>query len=339
LTIVDGPPVLLQVADSPSFIDAQNSYASFKGWVQSKICPFGTCTIEIPTYAAHPGASTLYAWVTTLPTDAQNYRDVIEKPTNYRLSSTVGTQNCAPLATAVPRTGFCANFTVSTAANGFWLYRNSSLKSDEASCLFNTLINRCPIPTSQCKSYLTQFSCLQGFLECDAQGFQVTQCSGNCLSAINVCGPWASPNVPCSEQFPDYECSNSRYLAAEPCTGDVAITTSAGGYDFGVIGSIVGPSPQGGNTGGGFNNIPPLPSPSAIPITPDQPEPPAGFSPSQDCPSPTPSPPGRTTTISTGILPTILPPPGPAPRPSSTSQLSLSVVVLVVILSMLWFAF
>jgi hypothetical protein len=199
------------------------------------------------------------------------------------------------------------------------------------------LTSRCPSPTGQCKSYLSRFSCLQNFLECDAQGFQVTQCAGTCISAENVCGPWYSLNIDdCSQKYPDYVCDSSRYLTAEPCTGDVTITPSAGGYNFGIIGSIQSPAPPSGSTGGGFNNQFPSTSPGPIPLTPDQTEPEPGYSPSRDCPSATPSPGGRSTTISTGNLPS---PTGAPPRPSSSSQLSLSLVVLAVIFSMLWLAF
>jgi len=337
LNILDGPRLLVQVADSPNFIFNQNSNSqNYDGWVQSKICPFGECTIEIPTYASHPGVNTLYVWVTPAATNSDDMHDVIEKPTNYRIYSTVGVQNCGPISTAVPRTGFCSNVTVASASNGFWLYRDASIRVQDAFGRYDALVNgRCPIATSQCRTYLNRFACLMVFRECDAQGFIVSQCRGDCQSAVNVCGPWYDATPSCNEQYPQLECSNSRYLDNEPCTGDLTNSPSSGGYDFGLPGSIITPSPAppGGQTGGGFNGVSPVPSPSNVPITPDQEEPPIGRSPSKDCLlSPTPSP--ATVFIPGSATPTVtvVPPSG------SASRLTVTMSFLLTILSMLWLA-
>jgi len=331
LNIIDGPRLLLQVADSPNFITAQNAGQSYSGWVQSKICPFGTCTIEVPTYAAHPQVTELYVWVTPAATNSADYHDVLEKPTDYTIFSTIGTQNCGASTAAVPSGGFCAANLNSTNAVGFWLYRNNTLKDQEASCLYNQLLGRCPAPTFQCSGALAQFACLQGFLECDSQGFQVTHCQGLCLSVVNVCGPWYSKYASCSQEFSDYDCLNTRYLPAEPCTGNVAVVSSSGGFNFGLPGSINTPAPAGGFSGGGFNQPVPLPTPSNVPITPDQVEPPIQNSTSHDCgPSPSASP--VFTTTATTFIPSSTPsvsaiPPRPT---SSAAQLSFSGALLLI---------
>jgi len=334
------------VADSPTYIQDQNLQVGlpYSGYVQSKVCPFGLCTIEIPTYAAHPGASTLYIWVTTVPIDGTNYRDVYEKPTNYLISSTIGLSNCVQISSLLPANSFCANLTTVTAGNGFWNYRNATAKVTSSNCTYQDLINRCPTPTYPCQVYLNRFACLQEFRECDGNGFQVPVCAANCQSAINVCGPWYSPYVACKETNVRYMCETSRYAAAEPCTGDVTVANSTGLYNFGLPGSTTNNLPNGGlgGPGSGSNyqtSIAPTTTPVAL--TPDQVEPPIGLSQSRDCFSVTPSPfpsgtvPPRPPGVSASPFAT----PSPHPR-SSASQSSFSIVLvsLLIILSM-WLAY
>jgi len=280
LNITGGPQLLLQAAGSATFLDAQQT-GSYSGWYQTKLCPFGLCTIELPTAASHPSVPIIYIWVSTFSTNEPNTFTPEEAPTNYQISGSVGLSNCAAYSAIVGTGVFCSNVSVTTAPNGFWNPRSPSTFNAEAQCLFNSLLCRCPTPTNPCSQQLQRFACLETFHECDPQGFWVSKCVGECTAAVAACGPFRSePGSSCDCQASQFDCSSSSYATAEPCTGNLGSTSTGGsgsGNTTGTGGSGTGTGTGGSGTGG-------IGSFGPTPAEPTAPEPsPFPDSDSDDC--------------------------------------------------------
>jgi hypothetical protein len=254
LTIAGGPRLNLYAAQSSDFLLDSTNY---EGWYQSKTCPFGTCTIEIPTISAHPGVSTIYIWVVPYSTSSSQSTP-IEAPTNYQIKATTGLANCASYSSIVGQSGaFCSNVSVSSSTNGFWIPRDSSLLSSEAQCRYEQLIAcRCPTATIDCQNRFKRFSCLVSFRECNSQGFWVPQCRSECTTVVSSCNSFSRDGLSCDCQAGQFDCDSSMYVAQEPCTGDV------------IIDPII---PENINTFGTTPVEPTAPEPSYLPqaTTPD----------------------------------------------------------------------
>jgi len=308
LTIIDGPRLLLTAANTPNFMTSfQDQALPYSGWYQQKVCPFGLCTIEIPTFAAHPQVPVIYVWVTTVSTDITQWRSDEEKPTNYVINATTGTQNCVPASQATFGT-FCSTLNITNAPGGVWNSRSGfDTLGLEANCIYNSLLCRCSTPTQPCLEALQEFSCLEPFVGCDNQGFKLPKCRTNCEYVVNECGPWlytGAAGSSCDCQAPQFDCSSNYYVDGTTCSGSPQ-TSIVGSFDPIVDANT-------GNT---------LTAPQSI---------------SPDCNNgtlPSPSPFSTPSAFSTR---TATPTPSPIHRVSAASSLSVSYLV-VLLLALVWF--
>jgi len=237
LNIVDGPRLLLTVADTPDYMTSyQDLGLTYDGWFQQKICPFSSCTIEIPTLASHPRVPVLYIWVTTVPTDTDDWRTPEEKPTNYIISGSIGTENCIPASQALVGP-FCSSVNITNAPGGVWFSRTaSSILDSEAECTYNGFLCRCVTPSQTCQNALKEFACLEPFVGCDSQGFKIAKCRSNCQYVVDQCGDWtAQPNTDCDCQSPQFNCDSAYYASSAPCSGSDIVSTSSSVQVIGFV--------------------------------------------------------------------------------------------------------
>jgi len=210
-------PIL--ISDNPNFIlyYLNGDISTYVGWHQQKVCYFGSCALEIPTRAQHPGSPVFYVWVTTITTDpSSDYR--LEKATNYQIFATSGLNDCELTSNFI--TGFCLP-TVQTLTH-VYKYSNVTARNAEAEARFNNFLCKCTTPLSDCRTKLTRFSCLESFRECDASGFWLPICRNECELVINSCGYWETSDYQCSCTRPEYSCTNPRYSdnSTAFCTGE-----------------------------------------------------------------------------------------------------------------------
>lgn len=345
LNILSGPRIIMQAASTSDFMtNYANSNVSYPYWNVYKVCPFGMCTIELPTLASHPGSDFIYVWVSTAPTNGDtDFRTGFEKPTNYQISATTGLKNCGSLSNILSSSAFCNGVSTSNNNNGFWILRDGVDADHEASCLYNNIIPTCPSPSAACLSAFKRFACLETFRQCDTSGFWVPKCRSECLTVTQVCGQFYE--IYGSNLATIFNCGSANYLDSEPCTGDISSQFNTSGliynnqdiFGTGLLLPGNGPNAYGGPNGPYENPLYfPSPSPSAIPLTPDQPSPPAPLSNSHDClPTSSPSINPRTTTFTTTPIftntPTISTFISPPPKPSSSNVTVPSLLVLLCI--------
>jgi len=286
--LIDGNPLIISVSDRPDF----------NGWRRSKICDFGTCTLEFPTRASHPGFSVFYVSVRVDSGITLNF----VKPTNYKIYATTGLKNCETTASFI--SGFCLP-TVSTLSH-VYKYRDAEARNAEAQARVESFSCKCPYPQAECVSKLTRFSCLESFRECDSHGFWTPLCRNECEDVVSSCGPWHSSSNNCTCERPEFSCGSSRYSDDDSsvCTGHQVIVPSA--------------TPSAS------------PAPSRSPAASVVPVPSASPSPSTVVPSSSPSPselpePSDNDTYRTYII------------VNSGSNLSLSVAVLMMMVAFLLF--
>jgi hypothetical protein len=218
MTLIDGDRLEMIVSDDPLYINyVDNSTTEdFTGWKIQKLCYFGVCTIEIPTRAQHPGATVFFVWVVTVDTSPP---ERLEKPSNYLISATTALNNCD--ASFNSAAGFCSS-TVRSYSNPVYLYRDANQRNLEAEARYESLLCRCAAPLSQCRSNLLRFSCLESFRECDASGFWLPLCRGECETLVSNCGSWSNVDQECDCARPEFSCANPRYsdLTGGFCTGN-----------------------------------------------------------------------------------------------------------------------
>jgi len=224
VNVNSGPFLNIEWATDSNF--ASNVLAGVQptGWHQTKVAFWGRNTLSIATRAQHPGASSIFVWVS--PVSSMGFTATVsrlgpqEKPTNYDISALVGTANCGGLQS----TGFCQGLT----GGSFWQYQNAALREQEAQCLFNSQQCRCPTPTAACNVSLTRFSCLESFRQCDANGFWTPICQNECSQVVNTCTAFLSSPANCQCDLTKYNCRSDRYSKdASVCTGVQATPTPA----------------------------------------------------------------------------------------------------------------
>ena len=226
MQIIDGDRLQIIVSDDPTYINYVDSLqqSSYDGWKLEKACYFGVCTIEISTRAQHPGATVFYVWVSTINSNTGGDDERFEKPTNYKISATTGTNNCEKTDSFI--SGFCFDTLLTYPGNSVYKYRDASARNDEAEARYNTLVScKCPTPLSDCKKKLKRFSCLESFRECDVSGFWMPVCRAECNNVVSSCGDWNLADYSCECTRPEFVCSNPRYsdLATSFCTGEQVI--------------------------------------------------------------------------------------------------------------------
>jgi hypothetical protein len=217
-----------------AFLDARIANAPYTGWSQSKLCQFGTCVLDISTFAQHPGVPKVYIYVETVNScsdvAAGSYAASApyEKPTNYQISATIGTANCAAFTSAAFGNGFCSNPSIlgAQASASTWVPLNANYRHQEAQCLYNTLSQcECLAKNAVCNATLQRFACLQFFRTCDSNGFWTPVCRQECLNVYQSCSgnninPFFNPTATtCSCQFPQFLCQSNRYQDNQTCTG------------------------------------------------------------------------------------------------------------------------
>merc|ERR1711974_494768 len=69
-----------------------------------------------------------------------------------------------------------------------WTYSDMSSKDSEAECYYNSLLQRCAAPSTECKQFLKTYACVSTFPQCDANGYQMGVCSDLCTQVEAVCG-------------------------------------------------------------------------------------------------------------------------------------------------------
>lgn len=209
LSMIDGPRVTVTLSDQIALALNPSSANLVTNFVRTMTCHYGECRIEIPTLAVHPGTTTFYVIVETIinPSDGT----AIEKPTNYQISATVGTQNC--VASSGLSLSYCAG--VLNSGSSFWNWQYSNLRDQEASCFFNTIDCYCPIATVPCQTQLKRFACVETFRECDTNGFIAPTCRGECYQVETECGAFTCSSF-------TRTCGDARYLDSEPCSGTVS---------------------------------------------------------------------------------------------------------------------
>jgi len=211
LQIIDGDRLNIYVADSTAFADNSN----YAGWTRVKTCYFGLCTVEIPTRAQHPGANVFYVWVETVSTNTVN-DERLEKPTNYKISATTGTNNCKSGSNLV--SGFCSSI-VSTLSS-VYNYRDLTARNNEAECRYENLLCGCTHSLATCQTNLKRFSCLESFRECDASGFWSPICRSECHNVETSCGTFAAQFDQCDDcSRPEFNCLSPRYADDGSCSG------------------------------------------------------------------------------------------------------------------------
>jgi len=211
LQIIDGDRLNIYVADSTSFADS----TSYAGWSRVKTCYFGLCTIEIPTRVQHPGANVFYVWVETVSTTTTE-DERLEKPTNYKISATTGTNNCKSGNNLV--SGFCSS--VVSSLSSVYNYRDLDARNNEAECRYENLLCGCTHSLPICQTRLLRFSCLESFRECDASGFWVPLCRYECSIVEAQCGSFAAQYDQCDDcSRPEFDCLSQRYSDDTVCTG------------------------------------------------------------------------------------------------------------------------